>query len=347
MDSFRRLDQLINRGVTVTVPVSDDGFCGRECPNPNCQKYFGIVLGTGLEGENLPCHCPYCGHADEHSSFYTKDQIKHVSSVIQQKVSDAMFGDLQELSAKINSQQDRASFLQMSAKTTRSHRPTIHSYDEKQLETELVCSFCTLRYTVYGVFAYCPDCGQHNAFQILMNNLEVIVKVLALSESEERTAEERDNLVQNALEDCVSIFDAFGREICRIHASSAANPGRASKLSFQNLEVAKRNVSKLFGFELDSGLHENQLKAGIQAFQKRHLLAHKLGIVDAEYLEKSGDPDAVIGRKVTISIQDVHQLISVVELLAKNLHSGLQRKATLTVLPGKIQSKIRFQYPTK
>ena len=335
MDSFRRLDQLINRGVTVTLPVSDNGFCGRECPQPDCQKYFGIVLGTGLEGEDLPCHCPYCGYADEHSSFHTKDQLKYFSSVAQQRWSDAILGDLQEMSSQINSRQDRSSLVRASAKTTRSHRPTIHSYDEKQLETELVCSFCTLRYTVYGVFAFCPDCGQHNSFQILTNNLEVIVKVLALSKSEERTAEERDNLVQNALEDCVSTFDAFGREICRVHASSATNPERVNKLSFQNLEGAKGVVSQLFGFELDNGLHENQFSAGIQAFQKRHLLAHKLGIVDAEYMEKSGDPDAVVGRKVTISTQDVHRLISVVKLLAKNLHSGLQRKATLTALPGK------------
>jgi len=334
MDSFRRLDQLINRGVTVTVPVRDDGFCGRECPEPDCQKYFGIVCGTGMEGEDLPCHCPYCGHAEEHSSFHTKDQLKYFSSVAQQRLSDAILGDLQEMSAKINSQQDRSSLLQISVKTARSHRPTIHSYDEKQLETELVCGFCTLRYMVYGVFAFCPDCGKHNSYQILMKNMEVIEKMLAMSESEGITIEIRDHLVHNALEDCVSTFDAFGREICRIHASSAVNPERVSKLSFQNLEGAKRNVSRLFGFELDSGLHEIQFKAGIQAFQKRHLLAHKLGIVDAEYMERSGDPAAVIGRKVTISTQDVHQLISVVKLLAENLRSGLQHKAALEALSG-------------
>ena len=335
MDSFRRLDQLINRGVAVTVPVSDDGFCGRECPQPDCQKYFGIVLGTGLEGEDLPCHCPYCGHADEQSSFHTKDQLKYFSSVVQQRLSDAIFGDFQEMSAQFNSRQDRSGLVRVSTKTTRSRRPKIHSYDEKKLETELVCSLCTLRYMVYGVFAFCPDCGEHNSFQILMKNMEVVEKMLTMSESEGLTKEIKDHLVHNALEDCVSTFDAFGREICRVHASRATNPERASKLSFQNLERAMRNVSQLFGFELDNDLHENQSRAGIQAFQKRHLLAHKLGIVDAEYMEKSGDTYAVIGRKVTISTQDVHQLISVVKLLAKNLHSGFQRKATLAALSSK------------
>ncbi len=130
MDSFRRLDQLINRGVAVTVPVSDDGFCGHECLQPDCQKYFGIVLGTGLEGDDLPCHCSYCGHADEQSSFHTKDQLKYFSSVVQQRLSDAIFGDFQEMSAQINSRQDRSG--RVSTKTTRSRRPKIQSYDEKK-----------------------------------------------------------------------------------------------------------------------------------------------------------------------------------------------------------------------
>ena len=162
------------------------------------------------------------------------------------------------------------------------------------------------RYTVYGSVAFCPDCGEHRSFQVLTKNLEIIVKVLVLSESEEQTVEIRDNLVHNALEDRASTFDAFGRVTRRLHASSAANPERISNLSFQNLTGAKRDVSQFFGFEFDSGPHENQFKAGIQAFRKRLLLADRLGIVDAEYIKKSGGQDVVAGRKVTISKQDVH-----------------------------------------
>ena len=33
----------------------------------------------------------------------------------------------------------------------------IRYYREKQLETEVVCNACTLRYVIYGVFGWCPD----------------------------------------------------------------------------------------------------------------------------------------------------------------------------------------------
>lgn len=327
MDSFRHLNQLVNSQLTVPVPLSKEGFLGRECPQHDCKKYFGIVPGTGLQGDNNPCHCPYCGYKDDRSSFYTEEQIKYLQSLVQQKLSDALFGDLQELSSRINSQNERRSLVRMSAKTTRSQRPIIHFCNEKQLETELVCSLCTLCYKVYGLFAFCPDCGQHNSLQIFMKNLDIIVTALDLSESEEVPLDVRDLRIQDALKNCVSFFDAFGREICRVHAGSATNPKCVSKLSFQNLEGAKRNVLQLFGFELDSGLQENQFKVAIQAFQKRHLLVHKMGIVDAEYVKKSGDMEAVLERKITVSTRDVHQLVSILKLLAKNLYNSFQLKA--------------------
>ena len=63
---------------------------------------------------------------------------------------------------------------------------------------------------MYGVFAFCPDCGQHNSLQILEGSFGTVTKLLDLAS----TAPEElgRKLVQNALEDCVSAFDGFGRE---------------------------------------------------------------------------------------------------------------------------------------
>ena len=94
----------------------------------------------------------------------------------------------------------------MKLKTGR--QPPIHYYRERQLETEVVCTNCTLRYSVYGVFAYCPDCGQHNSVQILEKSLEVVGKMLEMATRAEKVLAER--LIENALEDCVSTFDGLG-----------------------------------------------------------------------------------------------------------------------------------------
>jgi len=88
----------------------------------------------------------------------------------------------------------------------------ISYYREKKLETEVVCDNCTLRYAIYGVFGWCPDCGTHNSFQILTKNLELAKKELALAEKAEKDLAE--HLIGDALENVVSAFDGFGRQLC-------------------------------------------------------------------------------------------------------------------------------------
>ena len=97
----------------------------------------------------------------------------------------------------------------MSLKVEGRPHPIKH-YRESQLETEVVCDHCSLRYAIYGVFAYCPDCGRHNSRQILDKNLELAGKQLYLAASVER--ELSAHLVADALENVVSAFDVFGRE---------------------------------------------------------------------------------------------------------------------------------------
>ena len=194
-------------------------------------------------------------------------------------------------------------------------RPTpIHYYREKQLETEVVCVNCTLRYSVYGVFAFCPDCGQHNSLQILDKNLEVVGKMLDLAAEAEKELAEK--LVENALEDCVSAFDGFGHELCRVHANRARNPARVEKMSFQNLEGAQSNVLDAFGIDLSAEVEPDEWRAAGAGFQKRHLVAHIAGVVDQDYITKTGDTRAVVGRKIGIGADEVRQLASIIRKLA-------------------------------
>jgi hypothetical protein len=58
--SIRHLKRL-EEGIHIQIPSDEDGLVGRECPQSDCLVYFKIKLGTGLKGEGLPCHCPYCG----------------------------------------------------------------------------------------------------------------------------------------------------------------------------------------------------------------------------------------------------------------------------------------------
>src|SRR5262249_38661314 len=158
----------------------------------------------------------------------------------------------------------------------------IYYYREKQLETEVVCDHCSLRYAVYGVFAFCPDCGEHNSLQILSKNLDLYEKLLAMAAQMEPDVAE--HLTGNALEDAVSAFDGFGRETCRVRAAKAAVPANTENVSFQNLVSARQRLQALFGFDLAVGIASSDWTFACRCFQKRHLLSHKMGVVDDAYI---------------------------------------------------------------
>lgn len=321
MDHLRRL----GNSISIRIPADERGFTGRECPQPGCEGYFKIELGTGLEGEGLPCYCPYCGHAAGHDQFWTKEQIEYAKSVAMRRVTDAVHKDLKKLEFDHKPKGDFGIGISMKLKPG---RPTpIHHYREKQLETEVVCTNCTLRYSVYGVFAFCPDCGQHNSLQILDKNLEVVEKMLNLASGTEQALAEK--LIENALEDCVSAFDGFGRELCRVHAKRARDPARVEKLNTQNLEGARTGFLDLFGIDLSAGVAPEEWRAAATAFQKRHLVAHKLGVVDQQYITNTGDTQAAVGRKICIRDDEVRGLAQIIRKLAPWLSDNLQGLGTI------------------
>ena len=317
--------QRLGNSISIRIPSDEDGFTGRECPVSECEGYFKVQFGTGLQGDALPCHCPYYGHTAGHDQFWTKEQIEYAKSVAIRQVTDAFRKDLKRLEFEHKAQ--GAFGIGISMKVTPGSPTPIRHYREKQLETQVVCAGCTFRYAVYGVFAFCPDCGQHNSLQILQKNLELARKMLDMAASVD--ADLSRHLIDNALEDCVSAFDGFGREICRVYARSAIDPAAVERLSFQSLGAARDRVAQLFGIDLSAALRPNEWEETVRAFHERHVLAHKMGVVDEEYLRRSGDRKAVIGRKLNVPSEEVVLLLGWLDTLGQYLHREFAIKGTL------------------
>jgi hypothetical protein len=300
------------RTFSISIPPDDSGFFGRECPE--CEGTFKVTPGTGLSGIDQ-CYCPYCGHHGSNNTFWTKAQIEYAKSVVMNQVSGEMLRILKRHEFDIK---PKGPFgIGFSLKVTGSAEP-VSRYIEPRLETELVCDGCSLRYAIYGLFAFCPDCGIHNSQQILNKNIEVVRKLLALAD----TADEglRERLVENALEDGVSAFDGFGREVCRV---SLERVGKAVP-SFQNIAAARDTLYQKLGFDLRARLTDDEWRFIVRAFQKRHVLAHKMGVVDQKYIDATNDASAVVGRKVSISADEVETVCDVLARLGAHLFDGLK-----------------------
>lgn len=309
VENLRRL----RNQISVPIEPDEDGYLGRECPATDCLGYFKITLGTGIKGP-APCYCPYCGHKGEGNTFFTQEQIEYARSIVFRKVTDALHKDLKSLEFEHKPQGPFGIGLSLRVKA--SPPLPIRHYREKKLETEVVCETCTPRYAIYGVFGWCPDCGIHNSLQILKKNLELANKQLALAETLDKDMAE--HLIGDSLKNVVSALDAFGREICA---------KKAADIQFQNLVGARRRVRDRFAFDFADSVTPTDWEIACRVFQKRHLLAHKMGVVDEDYLKKANDPGAVVGRKIIITPDEITATINIIEALGRRLFDGLLRPA--------------------
>lgn len=108
------------------------------------------------------------------------------------------------------------------------------------------------------MFAFCPDCAAPNSLQILKKNFEVIEKIVRLAGQAE--SEVVEHVTQDALENAVSTFDAFGREVSRVAAPRSTDPQKAAIISFQNIKCARNNIQQLFNIDIAAPLTADEWK---------------------------------------------------------------------------------------
>lgn len=290
---------------SITVRPDASGYTGRECPR--CRRYFKIKFGTGLPN-STDCHCPYCNHVAPQTQFWTEQQIEYAKSVALNKITSDFLSQLKRIERRPNPR----SFLSIGI-TVRGSPIPIAYYSEMELEEQVECSVCALQYTIYGAFGFCPDCGSHNSLQIVQANFEVVLKTIQLAQTASKDVKQR--LIENALEDTVSCFDGFGREQCA---------GLPFNVSFQSIDSAQKKLLRELGVDISAGLTTDQWNFVCEQFQKRHLLAHKLGVIDAEYVAKTGSALAFVGRKVAITEADVRSLVDHMRTIASTLYGAVK-----------------------
>lgn len=292
--------------ISVKIESDADGYTGRECPV--CEKYFKIKFGTGLPGDP-ECHCPYCNHTGPQKEFWTKQQIEYAQSVAMHRLSGQFLAQMK----KIERRPDPQAFISIGISVKGSPTPIAY-YQEEELEERVTCAVCTMEYTIYGIFGFCPDCGVHNSLQIVNANFDLVLKALDLAQA--APLDLAVKLIENALEDSVSCFDGFGREHCST---------QPFKISFQNIEAAKEKLLRETGLDLTGPLDYAAWCFVTEQFQKRHLLAHRMGIIDSEYVSKTNCVPSMMGRKVSISESDVRTLVEHLRTLAGVMFHGVVR----------------------
>jgi Zn finger protein HypA/HybF involved in hydrogenase expression len=281
--------------MTITLSPDEEGYLGRQCPS--CGEYFAIREHTSTVLVNETT-CPYCRKTGTDEGFVTIEQREYIETVVRGEVAKHLATTLSKLGEVTLEESD--------VRTKR--------YTERTLETAITCDHCQQQFRIYGVFATCPSCGAASALVVLRHNFNVTRRTFMAAPSDAALSE-RAHI--DALQNVVSAFDAFGRDLTSRATNKNGKTGIA--LSFQNLASADQRLRENFHHALAALVVPEDWAFLQRVFQKRHVFAHRMGVADQEYLDATGDPDAIVGRKLTLSTEELQRAMTIIEMLASAL----------------------------
>ena len=330
-DKLLREMKKLESGVQVPIQVQldDDGQFDRRCPSEECHAGFKVLLDDWKDKvRDEAAYCPICRHEAEATEWNAPEQVEHIRNVGLAYIQKIVHGALSEDSRRFNAIQPRGGFIQLSL----SYRPgdtviVIPPNAAECLRQHSACESCGCRYSSLGAAFFCPACGHNSAkttftkaietVRASISSLDAIKAAVKAGPGDDVATDTARHILENGLVKLVASFQRFAE--ATFHSLPNAGSFNPRKNLFQNLAefAIALAICTAEGYEdlLRCVLDLDALKV---FFQQRHLLAHREGIVDQEYIDKTQDTTYRSGQKLVIKEGAVNRLADIVDRLALN-----------------------------
>ncbi len=305
----------MNQRISVSISPDENGFIGRECPK--CKDYFKVKSGTGLPIQQHTC--PYCNYTGNNNEFFTEDQIEYAKSVAIKKAVGPILDSFHRSLKKLETS-TRGRFIQIKVRTS-GNVFNIKHYQEKILETNIICDSCGLNFSIYGVFSNCPDCGRLNAKVIFEKSIEVLKNKLKLSEDSTLEPSLKEDLLKDSLIGAISSFDSLGK-ILRVKHNTKflSNP----KNLFQNFLKLDESLNTYFGKNVKDYLSQPDSDFLFKMFQVRYIYEHNSGVIDDDFIRNLPQFTAQKGRKYKLNKNEIQQFLEKLSTLMQSIYSEVE-----------------------
>lgn len=326
---MRELRRLESSGIPVSLPTDEDGYLDRECPSAECLSQFKVHVDDWRDKvRDDEVFCPCCRHTADAKKWFTTDQVEQMGSTARAHVKQRIGGAMRRDAQRWNHSQPRNSLIRVTMKVN--DCPTqilLPRTAADPMRLKITCPECTCRYAVIGAAFFCPACG-HNAADLmfsqtlnaLRNSLEAIAAVRAAIPDRDTAETTARLLVENALQNAVTTFHRYAEVL---YTRYPARP-RARRNAFQSItegsELWHGATGKRYGDYLDG----RELASLIRLFQQRHLLAHTQGLVDEDYIKRSGDTSYREGQRLVVREVSVQECLGLIEKLASAMAGELR-----------------------
>jgi hypothetical protein len=317
------------------VPQTPDGRVYRYSPNEDAHpRHF--VLGNVQDGfavsdqarvrmkltpRSQETVCPYSGSIEPDENFIhpvdveaamevmKKAVIRDVSDALSEMLSDVARGSRGVITHKAGSRPPLGSMLY---------------YERQDLLRSLTCDHCGRDYGVYAIGLFCPDCGAPNLRLHFQREVDLVSDQVAIAESlAEAQQELAYRLLGNAHEDVLTAFEAIQKAVHHYAATWREAAPRAVKPvgnDFQNIERSQKRFSE-FGIDPFSNLEPTELDTLALNIQKRHVIGHNLGVVDAKFAASAGE--VRLGETVVLVGSDILAFAALAQKVVNRLDDWL------------------------
>jgi len=191
----------------------------------------------------------------------------------------------------------------------RSFSPTLEETCPEDLDSRGECKSCRVEFAADGVVVRRPCCAIETPREVMRETTLYIEKrVNTLPADLSLRRRELELLLGHV----VSTFDGVMRGMLAIvntnrrrlpsdHPMRGPVDALPSSMSFQSLTGSRQKLLPT-GWDMQQAADWSTLTT---LFQKRHTISHQLGVVDQEYLAKTGDASAELGKRVPLSAEEI------------------------------------------
>ena len=124
------------------------------------------------------------------------------------------------------------------------------------------------------------------------------------------------SMIEGSLGDCVSAFQKFAE---RRYTEITGKSARVN--DFQIIEKGSNLFRSAVGYGYEKWLSEYELSMLKLYFQRRHLFEHNNGMVDEQYLSKTGDTNYSVGQRLIIRKNEVEEVLKILKKLGDGILS--------------------------
>lgn len=324
-DLIKEMERMNGKSVSVEIESDEKGYIDKQCPNEGCEFIFKVNEDDWSNiFKDEAVWCPFCRYEAPKDQWFTIEQVEHARAEALAVVQGKIHISLRYEAKKFNRRQPKNSFISMSMKVTggpnRTH--TIPAKSAELMQLDIQCESCESRFSVIGSAYFCPACGHNSVTRTFRDSLRKVrakkdsIDIVKYALIESAGKDEAELTCRSLIETCISDGVVAFQKYCE---GMYEGYGKAPFNAFQRLDQASELWKNAIQKGFDSWLTEVEIELLGILYQKRHLLAHNEGVVDAKYIQKSGDGSYKEGQRIVISAKDIENLVSSLEKLAAGI----------------------------